>query len=84
MDSVDALGTALIGIAIIVGLFFLFRNIVLWYFKIDQIVKNQEKQISQMGRQLDCLEEICENLKSSSKKETNTESKPKNQSFWEE
>lgn len=84
MNSLDALGSAIIGIAILIGLFFLFRNIVLWYFKIDQIVKNQEKQISQMGKQLDCLEQICENLVYSSKKETNKENKPTNQSFWEE
>lgn len=33
----------LLGLAITIGLFFLFRGIMLWYWKIDTIIKNQEE-----------------------------------------
>lgn len=35
--------TFVIGLAILVGLFLLFRSILLWYWKVDTIVKNQEE-----------------------------------------
>jgi len=45
----------LIGIAIVVVVFLIFRALVLWYWKIDKIVK--------------LLEEIIDNLKSKPKEE---------------
>lgn len=32
-----------VGLAIIIGLFFLFRGIMFWYWKVNVIVKNQEE-----------------------------------------
>lgn len=46
-QSYDTGGVTLIGIimtlAITIGLFFLFRGIMLWYWKVDKIVQNQEE-----------------------------------------
>lgn len=41
-DSSSIIGI-IFGLAIFVGLFFLFRGILLWYWKVDIIVKNQEE-----------------------------------------
>ena len=48
-QSGETPGASIIGgifiIAICIGLFFAFRGIVLWYWKVDTILKNQEEQI---------------------------------------
>jgi len=50
----------LIGIAITIAIFLIFRALVLWYWKIDKIVK--------------LLEEIVSHLKSKQKEEENNQS----------
>ena len=37
-----------IGLAIAIGLFFIFRFVMLWYWRVDTIVKNQEETIKQL------------------------------------
>jgi hypothetical protein len=44
--------------AIVVGLFFLVRSIMIWYWKIDVLVQNQEEQKKLMRDQKDLLEKI--------------------------
>jgi len=59
MDSLTSgLGVLIIFLLITLGLFFLLRSIMLWYWKIDTIVKNQEEQKSLMKEQRDFLEQI--------------------------
>ncbi|TCV17108.1 hypothetical protein EDC17_101125 [Sphingobacterium alimentarium] len=40
-------------IAVIVVLFVVFRNLILWYYKLDVIVSNQQKQIEQNNKIID-------------------------------
>lgn len=40
-------------IAVFVVLFFVFRNLILWYYKLDVIVSNQHKQIEQNNKIID-------------------------------
>jgi len=43
---------------ITLGCFFILRSVMLWYWKIDTIVKNQEDQKRIMKEQKDLLEQI--------------------------
>jgi hypothetical protein len=59
MDSpATGLGGLIIVLLIALGLFFMLRSIMLWYWKVDTIVKNQEEQKSLMKEQRDFLEQI--------------------------
>jgi hypothetical protein len=59
MDSLSpGLGGLILFLLITVGLFFILRSIMLWYWKIDTIVKNQEDQMKLMKEQRDFLEQI--------------------------
>lgn len=42
-DGISTFMGVAFGIAILVGLFYFFRSILLWYWKVDEIVKNQEE-----------------------------------------
>ena len=66
-----ALTILIIGLAVFIGIFFLGRAILLWYWKVDVIVKNQEYQTSLLeyqnqliAQQVDLLKKI--NAKSGS------------------
>ena len=59
MDNLGpGFGGLIILLLITLGLFFLLRSIMLWYWKIDTIVKNQEDQKKLMKEQKDLLEQI--------------------------
>jgi len=49
-DIISILFGAVIVIAIIVAIFLLFRNLVLWYYKIDKIVEQQERMVQALER----------------------------------
>ena len=48
----------LIVLGLIVGIFFIFRFVMLWYWRIDTIIENQEKTNRLLSRILDKIEEI--------------------------
>jgi hypothetical protein len=52
------IGGVIIFFVVVVGLFFLVRSIMIWYWKIDVLVKNQEDQKRLMSDQRDLLEKI--------------------------
>jgi len=54
---------SLVSLFIFIVLFLVFRSVVLWYWKVDQIVKNQKEQIEGMRLIVTKLEEIAENTK---------------------
>lgn len=59
MDNLTpGFGGLIIFLLITLGLFFLLRSIMLWYWKIDTLVKNQEDQKKLMKEQKDLLEQI--------------------------
>lgn len=58
-DTAGIIGVFL-GLAIFVGLFFLFRGIMLWYWRVNDVVKNQEET-----NQL--LRDVVKNLESKKK-----------------
>jgi hypothetical protein len=47
-----------IGLAISIGLFLLLRSLLLWYWCIDSILKNQERQSLILKKQNELLEQI--------------------------
>lgn len=58
-DFTSTLITALIVLGVLILIFLAIRAILLWYWKIDTIVDNQQKQI-------DLLQEIAKNSKTNS------------------
>lgn len=56
--SGPGIGGIVIFFVVVVGLFFLLRSIMIWYWKIDVLVKNQEDQKKLMRDQRDLLEKI--------------------------
>ena len=58
-DFTSTLITALIVLGVLILIFLAIRAILLWYWKIDTIVDNQQKQI-------DLLQEIAKNSKANS------------------
>lgn len=58
MGQQNPLPMALLVIVVIIALFFLFRQVTLWYFRINDLVKNQETQIRLMKSQINLLEDI--------------------------
>jgi hypothetical protein len=48
----------IIGLGLIVGFFFIFRFVMLWYWRIDTIIENQEKTNRLLSRILDKIKEI--------------------------
>lgn len=65
MDDVEYFITGAIIFAIAVGLFFLLRTLVLWYYRINEKIENQLKVINQNKTIIRLLEEINENLQNS-------------------
>jgi hypothetical protein len=57
-NSGPGIGGIVIVFAVVVGLFFLVRSILIWYWKIDVLVQNQEDQKRLMRDQRDLLEKI--------------------------
>jgi hypothetical protein len=57
-NSGPGIGGLIIFFAVAVGLFFLVRSIMIWYWKIDVLVQNQEDQKKLMKDQRDLLEKI--------------------------
>jgi hypothetical protein len=47
--------TFIIFLAVLIGIFLLIRTLVLWYWKVDVIVKNQEQQINLLMMQNELL-----------------------------
>ncbi|MDR3695931.1 hypothetical protein [Mucilaginibacter sp.] len=47
----------LLVLAVCIGIFLVFRSIMLWYWKIDVIVKNQEQQIALLHKQIELSEQ---------------------------
>jgi hypothetical protein len=59
MDNLrPGFGGLIIFLLIALGLFFLLRSIMLWYWKIDTIIINQEEQKKLMKEQKDLLEQM--------------------------
>jgi len=57
-DMIPGLVTLGIGFAIMLGIFLAIRAIVLWYWKIDTIVDNQQKQIVLLSQLIDTIRKI--------------------------
>jgi hypothetical protein len=57
-NSGPGIGGVIVFFVILVGLFFLVRSIMIWYWKIDVLVKNQEDQKRLMRDQNDLLGKI--------------------------
>lgn len=73
-NSGPGIGVVIIFFVVVVGLFFLVRSIMIWYWKIDVLVKNQEDQKKLMRDQRDLLEKIYR-LQSGEKVNRTTDSK---------
>ena len=61
--STSGILMSFVSLFIFIALFLVFRSVVLWYWKVDQIVKNQKEQIEGMRLIVTKLEEIAENTK---------------------
>ena len=59
--GMGSLFMSLLSLLIFIVLFLVFRSVILWYWKVDQIVKNQKEQIEGMKLIVGKLEEIAEN-----------------------
>lgn len=59
--GIDAAVSILIGLLILFLIIIIFRGLTLWYFRINDIVKNQEKQIKINQAIFDHLTEKSEN-----------------------
>ena len=55
MDTQTIIVFSIFGLALLVLLFFVFRLVVLWYYKIDQRILNQQEQIKIMKEILEML-----------------------------
>lgn len=64
MEIAKSLIFGLIALAIIFGIFLLVRTLVLWYYKIDSRIINQEKIISQNRIIIEILEDIRDKIHS--------------------
>ena len=69
INPLSALLPFVIIVLVIIGLFFLFRSILLWYWKIDKIVENQQRLNSLVAKQKDVLNDILDELKNKTKEE---------------
>lgn len=69
-SKIESMITVLFTLAIVVGLFLLFRGIVLWYYKIDKIVNNQQQQINQFQTIIEQQQVIIDNLNTKSHNNT--------------
>ncbi len=58
MDSGRFIFILVLIVVVSIGSFLLVRSIVLWYWKIDKIVENQETQIEQLQRLAVSLEQL--------------------------
>lgn len=54
-DIIPGLTALAFGLAITIGIFLAIRAIVLWYWKIDTIVENQQKQIQLLTQLVDSM-----------------------------
>lgn len=63
MESSDVILYLLVCIAVAIGVFLLIRSIVLWYWRVNDIVKNQNRQIQLMTEQNALLEKLLGNIK---------------------
>jgi hypothetical protein len=61
--DIEWLIMALVVLAIVIGLFFLFRFLVLWYYKIDERIEIQYKALQDNKTIITLLEEISDNIK---------------------
>ena len=53
----------LIGLAILITLFFIFRELVLWYWKVKVIINNQNRTNELLEKQNELLEENTNTLR---------------------
>ncbi|MGO3305727.1 MAG: hypothetical protein ACTILG_03585 [Sphingobacterium sp.] len=59
--GIPSLIPLLISLAFLVAIFFVFRGIFLWYWKINQIVNQQKEQIEWMNYIASKLDQIAKN-----------------------
>lgn len=52
---------ALIAIGVSLLIFFVLRSVMLWYWKVDKIVENQQKQIQQMNTVIEAMSAFYRN-----------------------
>ncbi len=72
----NLLVTSIIAIAFFILVFFLVRSILLWYWKVDVIVKNQETQTDLLQRQNTLIQEQTNLLKALKDQMGNSHSDP--------
>ncbi|HCT93714.1 MAG: hypothetical protein A2X19_06060 [Bacteroidetes bacterium GWE2_39_28] len=65
MENFTLLIIIAIVLAVMVGLFFLFRTLILWYYRINEKVENQHKLIKQNNKIITLLENINDNVQNS-------------------
>lgn len=65
MDGFAFLITSAIVLAVIVGLFILFRALILWYYRINEKIENQHRLIKQNNKIISLLENINDNIQNS-------------------
>lgn len=53
----------IVWLIVTIALFFLFRGIFLWYWKVNDIIKNQQEQIAGMNIIIKKLDQIVKNTK---------------------
>ena len=70
----EAIPAIIIGLCIIVGLFFLFRAVLLWYWKINYRIEIQEKQLQFQKETVELLTQLV----SGNKKEITIDTVPTN------
>ncbi|KGE14631.1 hypothetical protein [Sphingobacterium deserti] len=60
-DGTGSAVGALIAIGISLLIFFILRSVMLWYWKVDKIVENQQKQIQQMNTVIEAMSAFYRN-----------------------
>ncbi len=71
-ETINIIAIVLVILALDILLFLIFRNIILWYFKINTIVKNQKQHQDLLTRQNELLEGIYKQLGGVSKQNKST------------
>jgi cell division protein FtsB len=60
-SAATALVTLAISLLICIGVFLLIRSLILWYWKIDAIVENQNKQLKELQKASNLIEQFINN-----------------------
>lgn len=75
MNGMQGLVYLVIGLGVIIALFLILRELVMWYWKINKIVENQEQQTRALVRIIKHLESTSSDNKPQATNEPTAETK---------